>query len=179
MNLLDIARAALADVAPSPPTATAPTPAQESELRALVARVAASWPEAERAEALAVALADPADALTSWRALAADMETKAIRARAREASPYTSAPLAERNPGDDRRTCRDCANLSGTGRCLSAWRGNPPVGAGREYHPVNDILQTCEWYAPRPDEPDQRSGAERWPGAVWDAKRRREMAARG
>jgi len=36
-----------------------------------VARVAASWPEAERAEALAVALAEPPDALICLRALVA------------------------------------------------------------------------------------------------------------
>jgi hypothetical protein len=34
-------------------------------------RTRASWPDAERAEALAVALADPADALISLRALVA------------------------------------------------------------------------------------------------------------
>jgi hypothetical protein len=74
MNLLDIARAVLAEVAPSPPDApAAAAPVHEAELRTLVARVGASWPEAERGEALAVAPADPADALISFRALVEDL----------------------------------------------------------------------------------------------------------
>lgn len=96
MNLLDIARAALVEVAPSPPAApAAATPAQEAELRALVACVAASWPEAERAEALAVALADPADALTSWRALRDDFQvadTKVKRLKPPAASSTSTTP---------------------------------------------------------------------------------------
>ena len=47
------------------------TPSEAAELRELVSLVAADWPEAERAEALAAALADPEEALACWRALAA------------------------------------------------------------------------------------------------------------
>jgi hypothetical protein len=50
------------------------TPEQATELCELVDIVAAEWPEAERAEALAVALADPDAALICFRALVA-MET--------------------------------------------------------------------------------------------------------
>lgn len=153
------------------------TPAQGAELRALVARVAASWPEAERAEALAVALADPADALTSWRALAAELPAQPVRQHS--AGPYTLAPLAERDPGDDRRTCHDCAHLSLIGRCTAAARGNPNTDAGRSGFPIDDLLRRCLAYAPGPDDPDRRNGAERWPGMVADALRRQEMAARG
>jgi hypothetical protein len=46
-----------------------------SEIRKLVNLVAADWPQHERAEALAVALADPVDALTCWRALADEHRT--------------------------------------------------------------------------------------------------------
>ena len=175
MNHLAVARAALAEVAPSPTAATAATPAQESELRALLARIAAGWSDVDKAEALAVALADPEAALTSFKALVADMEP-APPVRHYPAGPYTSAPLAERDPADDRRTCRDCAHLSGTGRCLSAARGNPPVGTVRTYHPIDDLLRRCEVYAPGPDDPDRRSGAERWPGMVEDAARVRALA---
>jgi hypothetical protein len=49
------------------------TPAEETELRALINSVADrdGWPGADREEAIAVAFADPADALACWRALVA------------------------------------------------------------------------------------------------------------
>lgn len=181
MNLLDIARAARAEVAPSPQAAIKPetTPAQVAELRALVALVAASWPEAERAEALAVALTDPADALTCWRALAQDHRDATTRI-VYPAGLYTSAPLDERNPTDDRRTCMDCANLTARDhRCLAAWRGERPGNAARNYHPVPNLLGRCECYAPKPGEPDQRGGADRWPCMVENTKRLQEMARNG
>lgn len=175
MNLLDIARAAVAEVAPSPPA----TPAQTAELRALVALVAESWPEAERAEALAVALADPEDALKCWRALAEDHADATARI-VYPAGLYTSAPLAERDPTDDRRTCLDCANLTTRDhRCIAASRGERPGNAARNSHPVSDILKRCECYKPQPAEPDQRTGAERWPEMVADTKRLKEMARHG
>lgn len=89
MNLLDIASAALAEFRRGA-TATSPaadsrtvaaTPEQATELRALVAIVAAAWPESERAEALAVALSDPEAALTSFRLLAHDAQEQAIWGR--------------------------------------------------------------------------------------------------
>lgn len=144
------------------------TPKQEAELRALLARIAATWSDDDRAEALRVALADPADALICVRALVAELEPKRY-ARAHEAGPYTAAPLATRT-SDDRRTCRDCANLSGTGRCLSAARGNRDTDAGRSGFPIDDLLRRCAGYAPGADDPDRRPGAERWPVMVADAK---------
>jgi hypothetical protein len=49
------------------------TPAEETELRTLIKSVADrdGWEAADREEAVAVALADPADALACWRALVA------------------------------------------------------------------------------------------------------------
>jgi hypothetical protein len=125
------------------------TPEQASELRALVARVANDWPEAERAEPLAVALADPADALTCFRMLEAEMAAP----RKYPEGPYTSAPLAERDPTDDRRTCMDCANLSSIGRCRT-----PPFAAKRDYVPIPDALKRCEGYRPKPDDWGDRHG---------------------
>ena len=49
---------------------------------------------------------------------------------------------------DDRRTCRQCANLSLQGRCLAAWRGE--IAASRSYEPITDLLQRCEGYVPEP-----------------------------
>ena len=43
--------------------------------------VAAAWPEAERAEALAVALADPLDALICWRALPTEQRPLVVGAK--------------------------------------------------------------------------------------------------
>lgn len=61
---------------------------------------------------------------------------------------------------DDRRTCRQCANLAGR-RCLAAWRGE--IVANRDYEPVRDIPRRCEGYVPGADDPDTRPGRERWP----------------
>ncbi|MCC6197758.1 MAG: hypothetical protein IT518_25185 [Burkholderiales bacterium] len=151
-----------------PRPASVATPEQERELRALLAVVAADWPD--RDEALAVALRDPADALTCFRYLAADKAPS----RKYPEGLYTSAPLAERDPTDDRRTCADCANLSAIGRCRT-----PPFGTKRDCHPIPDALNRCERYAPKPGEPDQRPGAERWPSLVDDGKRRSEAAQHG
>ena len=58
---------------------------------------------------------------------------------------------------ENRRTCRDCAKLSGA--ACTAQR----VG-GRQHSPVLDILRRCELYAPGIDDPDRRPVAQRWPG---------------
>lgn len=64
---------------------------------------------------------------------------------------------------DQRRTCRQCANLSGR-RCLAASRGE--IVANRDYAPVRDLPRRCEGYAPGVDDPDRRPGGERWPGLI-------------
>lgn len=58
---------------------------------------------------------------------------------------------------DERRTCRQCRNLSRDGWCLAAWRGEL-YGVSREFEPIDDMLQRCPGYAPGPDDPDQREG---------------------
>jgi hypothetical protein len=140
------------------------TPEQAAELRTLFAIVAADWPDVEQAEALALALSDSKAALTCFRELARKFRRRVrVRAPAREVGPYTAAPLAERDPDDNRRTCRDCANLASQGRCLSAWRREGPAGATREYHPIADLLRRCESYVPGAVDPDRRPSTERWP----------------
>jgi hypothetical protein len=64
---------------------------------------------------------------------------------------------------DDRRTCDQCANLIAR-RCQAAKRGE--IVAGRNYEPISDLPRRCEGYAPRASDPDQRAGADRWPGIV-------------
>jgi hypothetical protein len=58
---------------------------------------------------------------------------------------------------DNRRTCRQCANLR-AGICTGQSNG------GRLYRPQVDTLFRCEWYEPGPDDADRRPAAERWPG---------------
>ncbi|MFO1324172.1 MAG: hypothetical protein U1F15_08910 [Burkholderiales bacterium] len=72
MNLVHLARAALAEVVPDPATTTiVATPEQAAELRELIATIAVDWPPGEPEEALAVALVDPDAALVCWRELRA------------------------------------------------------------------------------------------------------------
>ena len=66
MNLLDLAREAIADL-PDPSQHREATPEQARELRELVALLFGGDTETHQAEALAAALADPDAALTSFR----------------------------------------------------------------------------------------------------------------
>lgn len=63
----------------------------------------------------------------------------------------------------DRRKNR-CANLTQRGLCLAAGRGE--IVASRTYEPIRELPMRCEGYAPRPDDPDRRTGRERWRGLV-------------
>jgi hypothetical protein len=125
--------------------------AQYDELCHLIACVLEQDTEADRTEALAVALADPEAALTSFWALLADLQTVQVAF----------------DPDDDRRPCTACANLTSRDhRCLAAWRGERPGNAARDYHPAIDIPRCCECYLPIVREVDQRPGAERWPSLL-------------
>ena len=125
------------------------TPEQAKELRELVGIVAADWRADERAEAMAAALADPADALTCFRAIV--VERRLI------------VNTGQEQVADGMRSCVECANLSPGGRCLAAWRGELP-GYARGYSPAFiDRPQRCAGYPPGPDDPDRRTGRERWP----------------
>lgn len=123
-----------------------PNDAEAKELRALVRAVGEreGWAAAEVEEATAVALADPDGALTCYRDIAADLGVILWS-------------------DDDRRTCDQCANLAGR-RCLAAWRGE--IAANRDYAPVRDIPRRCEGYIPDANDPDRRSGGERWPELI-------------
>ncbi len=149
MNLLDAARLALAEAKVPEFRATAE---QAVELRELVWLVAADWPEDQRAEALAAALADPVDALTCYRALAANKR-----------------PAATTEANDDRRTCAECANLSPNGRCFAAWRSESiglGIATGHTYLPDVARPLRCAAYEPGPHDPDRRGGTERWPWLI-------------
>lgn len=141
------------------------TPEQAAELRELVAVVAADWPEAERREALAVALADPASALTCLRALAENLRP--------------APPVQRMDSG--MRTCNQCRNFTPSGRCMAAAR-RESFGVGvyvnPRYRPDPGVPQRCGPFVPLPGDPDQRTGADRWP-FLYDVPSRRNGGPRG
>ncbi len=69
---------------------------------------------------------------------------------------------------DDRRFCHQCTNLSFTGSCLAAKRGE--IKTARDYSPMTDFPLRCAGYEPKPDDLDQRSGKERWSGSFKQPK---------
>lgn len=91
-----------------------------------------------------------------------------ILAELAAANDYTPP---EPEPADNGlRACIDCGNLTASGQCLAAWRGEA-IGAGlairRQYHPaMTERPQRCAGYRPGPDDQDQREGQERWPMLV-------------
>ena len=112
-------------------------------------------------------------ALSEDRLHAAGPLTDEARAAIREQKLAILAELAAANDADPKtlsddrmRTCGECANLSPGGRCLAAWRGEafgPGIALSRRYAPTTDVMLRCACYTPGPDDPDRRSGAERWP----------------
>lgn len=71
--------------------------------------------------------------------------------------------------GDNRRRCLECSKRARNGRCMAAAKGE--IVASRSYQPAPALLRRCEGYRPLPDDPDQRSGWDRWPGLPGTLKR--------
>ena len=108
--------------------------------------------------------------------LVSPMTGRELRAQLR-AQQHRNSPPQHRNSApekvasvavseDSRRMCKQCANLSNSGQCLAAWRGEAkawPWFAPQNYHPVADLPQFCPSLRPLPADADQRAGAERWP----------------
>lgn len=62
------------------------------------------------------------------------------------------------DPFDDRVHCATCSNFRMAREVCTAFaRGTHP------YTPTTDIPRRCELFKPRSGDPDQRTGAERWP----------------
>ena len=116
---------------------------------------------------------DPMEVIFAPEATRAEVATLYPGARL-DALPDSQGPMATPDeaaelpvpvgPYDDRRTCRQCANLTAGGRCLAASRGKLSHVASRKYSPVPDQPCRCVAYLPRADDPDRRPGRERWPG---------------
>lgn len=123
---------------------------------------------------------DDEDAREAWEERAAIMEydggmTRAEAERAateclrRDASKRTLP--AELDWGD-LRPCTWCRNLTRSGRCLAAWRGE--LRAARDYEPTfPGQPHRCIGYQPTDADPDQTRGLQRWPElAEWQARLR-------
>jgi hypothetical protein len=92
---------------------------------------------------------------------------------AQVAPPHPVGPIPWRGEGldlGDLRPCLWCRNFTRSGRCLAAWRGELRVA--RDWVPTFPGLpQRCVGYRAPADDPDQRSGRERWPEMVsWQAR---------
>jgi len=79
-SVATVATVAVANTENFPEIPATASPGQRQELRELIAIILARDTEAERAETLAVACADPEAALTSFRALVADLQDPWSRA---------------------------------------------------------------------------------------------------
>lgn len=84
-------------------------------------------------------------------------------------APVRPELVARGREGDNRRRCSECARLAKGGRCLAVSSGL--VIASRTYCPAPDWLRRCEGFAPLPDDPDQRTAAERWPGLTGNSNK--------
>ena len=58
---------------------------------------------------------------------------------------------------DNRRTCRQCANLR-----IDVCKAQST--SRRKYRPQVEVLFRCEWYEPGDKDPDRRPVTKRWPG---------------
>jgi hypothetical protein len=75
------------------------------------------------------------------------------------AEPLPDCPVMDEavTSDDERINCQQCAKRTGSGRCMAAVE----VGMIKTYSPDPSILRRCNGYAPRPADPDQRTGKER------------------
>ena len=76
-------------------------------------------------------------------------------------STESTAPVRDYSTTDDRRWCADCLRLTKQGRCTA-----PATGlliAARHYEPSQTMPRRCLAYLPGPNDPDQTTGAVRWP----------------
>lgn len=111
-------------------------------------------------------------AIRAWLALIEEADPETIVEvighcqRDADARDYFTGRAAEELPKldpfpDDRRTCEQCANLIAL-RCQAARRGE--IVASRDFMPIHDLPRRCLGFLPRADDPDRRSGRERWAG---------------
>lgn len=127
-RLLNLALSADAGCGMNHPLGATDASEKRAELSRLVEIVAKhhGFSPADTAEALEVAHRDIDGWLIAFRLLAAEI------------------PATEPDR-DDRITCRQCAELSSSGRCGAAKDGRM-TDALRDYSPVQDVLRRCEFF---------------------------------
>lgn len=74
--------------------------------------------------------------------------------------PVSKSNLPRERDNDNRRRCAECGNLNERGLCLAAVSGE--IVASHIYTPIRDLLRRCEGFKPMPNDPDQRTGRDRW-----------------
>lgn len=80
-----------------------------------------------------------------------------------ELKALVAAELGNDLEHDDRRHCDQCMNLRRDICTIAEPKAGALVVANRGYRPVREPPRRCKGYAPGPDDPDRRTGAERWP----------------
>ncbi len=140
-------------------------PEDEAAIRAWLARIGEGDPQTI-ADVLRQCRADP-EALRYFLERARPYDAEAFEERAAIAEHNgglnrTDAEALAWREDDNRRRCSECANLVGRICRIAAPGGLVP--ARRGYEPFKDILRRCEGFTPTADDPDQRTGLERWPG---------------
>ncbi len=114
-------------------------------------------------------------AIRAWLALIEETDLATIAEvigqcqRDAEARDYFTGRAAAELPKpdpfpDDRRTCTQCRNLRQQACAIAKPERGALVVANRGYRPDPVRLLRCAGYPPLANDPDQRTGAERWPG---------------
>lgn len=107
------------------------------------------------------------DAEQAARALVNRVGTATEAAPRRASEPLQAHPIPDE--WGDMRPCDWCWNLTRSGRCMSAWRGE--MRAARDYAPTfPGHPRRCYFYDPKPCDPDTREGCRRWPEMDWEVR---------
>jgi hypothetical protein len=157
------------------PATPAIQPKEDAESVARIATVAVANPTAAKTAPLTV---EEETAIRAWQAHIEETDPGEIQSVLDECRADSGAlayylSRAEEVPrpsdfDDDRRRCDQCTNLTRNGRCLAARRGE--IEAAWDFLPVSHLPRRCTDYAPGPDDPDRRTGCERWPGLIQKGK---------
>lgn len=126
----------------------------------------------QRATATAPLPADAEAEIRAWLAMIGETDPATIHEvlgeyhRYQDARDYyggrAGADLPKPDPyPDDRRTCSECTNLAGR-RCRAAMR-RELIGMASWHEPDPERLHACYAFLPLANDPDQRTGKERWP----------------
>ncbi len=117
------------------------TPQERTELLALIQGVFADDTDADRAEALDAALADPAGALTCYRGIAAERGITVERADARQSSAQSARQSVQQSVQQSAaRNCSTCRHRTRPGLSAGYCSGRDDLaGAYGAHHPLRQL----------------------------------------